>query len=85
MGSWGITMRRSDYGPELLRTVVETQLKKVNFSAFNVTEAIDVLRQDILEDIKRTMGTAFIWDLKNEMRANRILSTPQLISASTAD
>ena len=54
MGAWGITIRQSDYGLDLLGIVVETQLKKVNFSTFNVAEAMDVLRQDILEDIKRT-------------------------------
>lgn len=54
MGSWGITMRQSDYGLDLLGTVVKAQLKKVDFSTFNVTEAIDLLRQDILEEIKRS-------------------------------
>lgn len=46
MGSWDITMRQSDYELSLLKIVVKIQLKKVNFSAFNVTQAIDVLRQD---------------------------------------
>ena len=27
MGSWGITMRQSDYGLDLLGTIVDTQLK----------------------------------------------------------
>jgi len=54
MGAWGITMRQSDYGLDLLGIVVETQLKKENFSTFTVAEAMDVLRQDILKDIKRT-------------------------------
>ena len=53
MGSWGITMRQSDYGLDLLGTIVDTQLKAANFATFNVAEAIDVLRQDILEEIKR--------------------------------
>lgn len=53
MGAWGITMRQSDYGLDLLGIVVETQLKKENFSTFTVAEAMDVLRQDILKDIKR--------------------------------
>ena len=34
--------------------------------------------------MKLSMGTALIWDLKNEMKLNRILSAPQLISESTA-
>lgn len=54
MGAWGITMRQSDYGLDLLRAIVETQLKKVDFAAFNVTEAIELLRKDIVEEIKRT-------------------------------
>ena len=54
MGAWGITMRQSDYGLDLLRAIVEAQLKKVDFAAFNVTDAIELLRKDILEEIKRT-------------------------------
>ena len=53
MGSWGITMRQSDYGLDLLDTIVKTQLKKVDFSTFNVAEAISLLRQEILDEIKR--------------------------------
>ncbi len=32
MGAWGITMRQSDYGLDLLGTIVDTQLKQVNFA-----------------------------------------------------
>ena len=53
MGAWGITMRESDYGLDLLGTVVKAQLKQTDFSVFHVTEAIELLRQDILEEIKR--------------------------------
>ena len=53
MGSWGITMRESDYGLDLLGTVAASQLKQVDFSIFNAAEAIELLRQDILEEIKR--------------------------------
>ena len=53
MGSWGITMRQSDYGLDLLGSIVEAQLKKVEFSTFNVAEAIGLLRRDILDEIKR--------------------------------
>ena len=31
MGSWGITMRQSDYGLDLLGTIVNTRLKTVDF------------------------------------------------------
>ena len=37
IGSWDITMKQSDYELNLLKIVVKIQLKKVNFSAFNVT------------------------------------------------
>lgn len=53
MGCWGITMRQSDYGLDLLGTIVDAQLKKVDFSTFHVAGAIELLRQDILEEIKR--------------------------------
>ena len=53
MGAWGITTRESDYGLDLLGTVVKVQLKQMDFSVFHVTEAIELPRQDILEEIKR--------------------------------
>ena len=53
MGAWGITMRESDYGLDLLGTVIKAQLKQTDFSVFHVTEAIELLRQDFLEEIKR--------------------------------
>ena len=54
MGAWGIRERQSDYGLDLLGTIVGTQLKAVDFAIFNTSEAIELLRQDIMEDIKRT-------------------------------
>ena len=53
MGAWDITMRESDYKLDLLGTVAKAQLKQMDFSAFHVTEAIELLQQDILEEIKR--------------------------------
>ena len=44
MGSWGITMRESDYGLDLLATIVATQLKVADFSTFNVTDALEVIK-----------------------------------------
>ena len=44
MGSWGITMRQSDYGLDLLGTIVGTQLKAVDFSTFNVADALEVIK-----------------------------------------
>ena len=54
MGSWGITMRQSDYGLDLLGTIVNTQLKAADFNIFNVTDALEALKADIMEEIRRT-------------------------------
>ena len=54
MGSWGITMRESDYGLDLLGTIVATQLKAVDFSTFNVTDALEVIKADIMEEIRKS-------------------------------
>lgn len=53
MGSWGITMRQSDYGLDLLDTIVATQLKAADFAVFNVAEALDVITADIMEEIRK--------------------------------
>lgn len=53
MGSWGITERQSDYGLELLGTIIDTQLKQTGFSIFNVAEALEVIKSDVLEEIRR--------------------------------
>ena len=53
MGSWGITMRESDYGLDLLGTIVDTQLKTVDFSSFSVADALEVIKVDIMEEIRR--------------------------------
>ena len=51
MGSWGITMRESDYGLDLLNVIIEEQLKPIQFAYFDTGKAIGVLRQHILEEI----------------------------------
>lgn len=53
MGSWGITERQSDYGLDLLGTIVDTQLKQAGFTTFNVADALDVVTADIMEEIRR--------------------------------
>ena len=53
MGAWGITVRQSDDGLDLLDTVVAEQLRKVNFAAFNVSEAVTLLKQNIQEEIEQ--------------------------------
>ena len=52
MGSWGITMRESDYGLDLLGTIVGTQLKAADFSTFNVGDALEVIKADIMDAIR---------------------------------
>ena len=54
MGSWGITMRQSDYGLDLLGTIIDTQLKAVNFLTFKVADALEVIKVDIVKEIMRT-------------------------------
>ena len=53
MGSWGITMRESDYGLDLLRTIIAEHLKKVDFSTFSVAEAIEIAKADSLDEIRK--------------------------------
>ena len=53
MGSWGITERQSDYGLDLLDTIVATKLKQVDFATFNVTEALEAITADIMEEIRQ--------------------------------
>ena len=53
MGSWGVTMRQSDYGLDLLGVIVGTQLKAAGFSSFSVADALEVIKADIMEEIRR--------------------------------
>ena len=43
MGFWGITMRQSDYGLDLLETIADIQPKAANFSIFNVVDTLEVI------------------------------------------
>ena len=52
MGSWGITMRESDYGLDLLGAIVNRQLKALDFSTFKVADALEVIKTDIMEEIR---------------------------------
>ena len=49
MASWGIT-----YGLDLLDTIVATQLKAADFSTFNVADTLEVIKADIMEEIRKT-------------------------------
>ena len=53
MGAWGITMRESDSGLDLLRTIIAEHLKKVDFSTFSVAEAIEIAKADSLDEIRK--------------------------------
>ena len=52
MGSWGITTRESDYGLDLLGTIIDRQLKASNFSTFKVADSLEVIKADIMEEIR---------------------------------
>ena len=59
MDSWGITMRQSTYGVGLLVTIVDRQLKTVNFLTFHVADALEVIKAEIIEKIRRaTRGSS---------------------------
>lgn len=53
MGAWGITERQSDYGLDLLGTIIETKLKQADFAVFNVAEALEAITADIMEEIRK--------------------------------
>ena len=53
MGSWGITMRESDYGLDLLGTIIDSQLKALDFSTFKVADALEIIKADIMEEIRQ--------------------------------
>lgn len=53
MGTWGITMRQSDNGLDMLGLIVTEQLRKVDFAAFNVAEAISLLNEDTQNEIEK--------------------------------
>ena len=53
MGSWGITMRQSDYGLDLLGAIIDTQLKEADFAVFNVSDTLEIIKTDIMEEIRR--------------------------------
>lgn len=53
MGAWGITMRESDYGLDLLSIIIEEQLKPVQFEYLDAAKAIELLRRNILDEVKQ--------------------------------
>ena len=53
MGSWGITMRESDYGLDLLGAIIDRQLKVLDFSTFKVADVLEVIKADIMEEIRQ--------------------------------
>ena len=53
MGAWGIMMRDSDDGFEMLDTIVVEQLRKADFAAFNVSEALLLLNQNTQDEIEK--------------------------------
>ena len=52
MGSWGNTIRERNYGLDLLGTIVGMQLKEVDFSIFSVSDVLEAINADIMEEIR---------------------------------
>ena len=46
-------MRQSDYGLDLLETIVDTRLKTVDFRTFHVADALELFKAVIIEEIRR--------------------------------
>jgi len=53
MGTWGILERQSDNGLDMLGLIVTEQLRKVDFAALNMAEAIRLLNEDTQNEIKK--------------------------------
>lgn len=53
MGAWGVTMRESDYGLDLLELIRDSLLVGIDYKYLNVAEAIELLRKHILDEIKK--------------------------------
>lgn len=53
MGEWGVTMRESDYGLDLLELIRDSLLVGIDYKYLNVAEAIELLRKHILDEIKK--------------------------------
>ena len=53
MGAWGIWERQSDNGLDLLGIIIAEHLRKVNFAAFNVSEAVRVVNQYTSNEIEK--------------------------------
>ena len=53
MGAWGILERQSDNGLDLLSVIVVDHLRKVDFSTFNVSEAVRLVTQFTSNEIEK--------------------------------
>ena len=88
MGTWGITMRQSDYGLDMLNSIMEQQLQKTDFKSFNVPEAIELLKADILDEIEtanRGCSPKLLEAYTAEMFPYRFSQAAQLLAECTAD
>ena len=85
MGSWGVTMRQSDYGLDLLGTIVDTQLKAVNFLTFKVADALEVVKADIVKEIMRANRGCCAADLVFYFRGISPASAHMYICAMLAE
>lgn len=56
MGSWGIKIRESDYGLDLLAVLVRERFAPNEFTAFDVSQALKSLRAFCKESLASTYG-----------------------------
>lgn len=70
MGSWGVTMRESDYGLDMLDSIMEAQFEKNDFKYFHAAQAVELLRQEILEEIERSCRGCSPEELENYIGMN---------------
>lgn len=63
MGFWGITERESNCGLNLLGTIVATKVKAADFATFNVADAFEVIKADIMEEIRKANHSCSAKDL----------------------
>ena len=63
MDSWGTTIRESNYSLDLLGAIVDSQLKALDFSTVKVADALEVIKADIMEGIRKTNRGYFAAEL----------------------
>ena len=66
----GITMRQSDYGLDLLGTIVDARLKTVDFLSLHVADALELIQEAIIKEIRRAYRGCPVADLVSYFSEN---------------